>query len=530
METQTTTKTIRFAPIIRVSTESMEEKGNSLQVQTKQIKNAVSLLKGVIPENCWQYSGQEHATPEYERQRFDELLEDATKNKYDAVIVADLSRWSRDNLKSKIGLEILKNAGIRFFVGMMEYNLFLPGHTSLLGIEVEIHEMFAAIQAHKSMLNKIERAMQGKPSCGKKPFGRIWDKKTETWSIDPEKQALIKEIAECYLKGEGIETLSLRYKINSQYLWTILKFRCGDKWDIRFQSKRFNIDETVTLTIPRLLPEEMITAIHAQAQANKTYKHGHTLHKYLLSRMVFCEHCGYALFGFTTVKGLQYYRHQQKMRSVKCKHEKMLRADKLNNAVLMYLVQTLGDPELIAKAIQQGNPDMAGMEKLKKERIKLLDELKEVDKRKDNLMEAVADGLFTRDDVTKKMNKIRLETDAFTERISRIDNEIAAMPDPDRVKKVTKMAVKVLANATKQRPLIKILEKSYEWRRKLIEGAFSGLDSQGKRLGVFISQNESGFQFKIKGVIESAMINLESDLDEWDNLTHADNKTKPVLY
>ena len=50
---------LRFAPIIKVSTEKQKEKGESLNVQTEQIEQYVELLKGVVPENCRQYSGQE---------------------------------------------------------------------------------------------------------------------------------------------------------------------------------------------------------------------------------------------------------------------------------------------------------------------------------------------------------------------------------------------------------------------------------------------------------------------------------------
>ncbi len=108
-------KKLRFAPIIRVSTEKQKDKGESLNVQTKQIKQYVKSLNGVVPEHCWQYSGQEHATPDQERYKLDKLLEDSAKGLFDAVIVVDASRWSRDNLKSKAGLETLRTHDIKFF-------------------------------------------------------------------------------------------------------------------------------------------------------------------------------------------------------------------------------------------------------------------------------------------------------------------------------------------------------------------------------------------------------------------------------
>ena len=120
--------TLRFAPLIRVSTEAQAQKGESLRTQTAQIKQYVKSLKGTIPEYCWKYSGQEHATPEYERAKLEQLLEDSSKDIFDAVIVCDASRWSRDNLQNKKGLEVLQTNGIRFFIGTTEFNLYTPEH------------------------------------------------------------------------------------------------------------------------------------------------------------------------------------------------------------------------------------------------------------------------------------------------------------------------------------------------------------------------------------------------------------------
>ena len=51
---------MRIAPIIRVSTEDQQRRGESLQTQKKQIETAVEQLNGTIIG--WQYCGQESAT------------------------------------------------------------------------------------------------------------------------------------------------------------------------------------------------------------------------------------------------------------------------------------------------------------------------------------------------------------------------------------------------------------------------------------------------------------------------------------
>src|SRR5208283_5701519 len=105
-------KGLRFAPLIRVSTEKQERKGESLATQKKQLEAAIKSLNGAVYK--W-YEGQEHATPDHERKILDELMADAEAGRFDAVMDADISRWSRDNQKSKKHLSILKEKQIQFY-------------------------------------------------------------------------------------------------------------------------------------------------------------------------------------------------------------------------------------------------------------------------------------------------------------------------------------------------------------------------------------------------------------------------------
>ena len=81
------TKPIRFAALIRVSTEKQAAKGESLKTQAKQITQAVESLGGKLVAK---YAGQEHGTAGYERKQLDKMLADAQKERrpFDAVMVA----------------------------------------------------------------------------------------------------------------------------------------------------------------------------------------------------------------------------------------------------------------------------------------------------------------------------------------------------------------------------------------------------------------------------------------------------------
>lgn len=461
---------LRFAPLIRCSTEKQEKQGESLNTQTNHINQYVNFLHGMIPDNCW-YVGQEHATSGYERQILEKLLSDSGKNLFDAVIVNDPSRWSRDNLKSKEGLNILKSNGIRFFVGTVEYDLFNPTQNLFLGMSAEMNEYQAKQQQLRSIESRISRAKKNMPSTGKIPFGRLYDKKTETWSVDPLKQSLIQEAATRYLAGESVQNIASTFNMNAPNLHKILHKRSGTQWLCSFVHPELNINEKILVTIPALLDEDTIRAIHDKAKANRTYLHGQIKHHYLLSRMIFCADCGYTSFGYTNHTGKRYYRHAN-YRNLNHKYSKFINADEIENAVLLHLIKTFGDITRINEAIKKATPDLSKIDLLIQEKEKLRNELKKITQQKDKIVDAIADDIITKEDAKSKLDKLNERNTSILSRISAIENELGNIPDPNKVKRLTKFGINILRDVTQNPKLI--FSESYKWKRNLIEHAFSG--------------------------------------------------------
>ncbi len=91
---------LRFAALIRVSTEKQQAQGESLRTQKQQIEQTVEVLGGEVV--AW-FGGQEHATPGWEHGEVDRLLEycERRPRQVDAVMVSHQDRWSRDNISSE---------------------------------------------------------------------------------------------------------------------------------------------------------------------------------------------------------------------------------------------------------------------------------------------------------------------------------------------------------------------------------------------------------------------------------------------
>lgn len=431
-------------------------------------------------------------------------------SKFDAVIVCDTSRWSRDNQKSKEGLNILRNNGIKFFVGTMEYDLYNPEHNFILGMSAEVGELQARQQALKSITNRIERAKRGIPTGGKLPYGRAFDHQANKWRVIPEKKELIQWAANEYLNGRSIVTIAKVVGMDFTNLWKILTKRSGPEWEIRFRAPKLNINETVSITIPPLLDEETIKAIVEQGKANKTYHHGQIKNQYLLSRVIFCKHCGYALMAQTNATGKKYYRHPRN-RKYKCNIKRWVPADAIGNAVLIALLETFGDVEKIEKAMQKAIPDFEKIILMQDQLTSLKSKQQEVILQRDRLVKLAAEGVLANDEVLKQIKDIRERLSALQDTIDTLEDKLENKPDINQMKQKYIPAVRVIIDALKhpsENAIAKMMNAPFERRRKLIEYAFAGKDFDGNRLGVYIEQSDDPakpWKFQIRAVLNQVI-------------------------
>jgi site-specific DNA recombinase len=426
---KTNGRPIRFAALIRVSTEKQEKKGESLRTQRKQIDSAIKSLGGIFAAS---YGGQEHATAGWERQQLDEMLADAVKKPkpFDAVIVADATRWSRDNVASQTGLETLRDAGIHFYVLQTKHDLFNPESRLFLALTATIGAYHAHTQKLKSLQNKIERAKRGIPTGGALPIGRTFDKATGKWGVVPHKKAMIEDVAERYLAGETLPKLAREYSVDHSNLCKILRERCGGRWTETFRSESLNINETVTHIVPRLLPEKLIRAVRLRLEANRTYLHGRPKHHYLLNGYIFCEKCGYSLTGQCVQGTHLYYRHATHDRAKKCvaRPWPFVRADRIEQDVVFELHKMLGNPAAIERAVKAAVPDC---DKLLERRKRLEAELANIDRTRNAVLDRIERKLLTDSQADKKLLELKERGVSLQVEFDKIGEVLAEMPDSE---------------------------------------------------------------------------------------------------
>jgi len=479
-----------FAPLIRVSTEAQAKRGESLETQRAQLEYIIDSFGGTVYK--W-YAGPEHATPEQERKNLDELLHDAQMKKFNAVIVCDTSRWSRDNKRNEEDLKILRENHVRFFVGFSEYDLFNPEHEFMLTISVATARLQAKGQTWKSIVNRIRRAQKGWPTCGKNPYGRTYDKQKGVWIIDPRKKELLEQIAETYLREDiSYAKLGARYGMNGPNLRKLLAERSGTKWGIRFRSKPLNIDQSVDIEVPALLSAETIKKIKEKSIARRTYVHGSQKYDYLLSRIIFDAKTGYALTGTPNSKGKRYYKPYKGSLA----NRYMINAEIIESAVIDGLSELVNNSISFRKAVFNGNALGDVADDLKKKKHKLASEIKS-EKEKisrlmltienlgdENLETFIGQAKQRIINIEKKIRDLQFQYDILTSKLN-------TLPDLEEIEN-RRMRIKAdLAERVRSSYLTSsgpLSSLPFSEKRKFVLLFFGGLDENGKKYGVYIKK------------------------------------------
>jgi hypothetical protein len=195
---------------------------------------------------------------------------------------------------------------------------------------------------------------------------------------------------------------------------------------------------------------------------------------------------------------------------VKC-FNTSLHANEIEVAVLIQLVHTFGDPERVQRAIENAIPNKTELDELEKEQKELIDIQDKINKAKNRLIEDSSPNnpnhIFTRDEIRDTMLKYRQTEDAIIPRLEFLNRELESRPDKKHVKAVAKWAGKIIGADYRFDPSF-IFKRTFEWRRRLIEKAFSGKDSTGKHLGVYVTFDDNKFTFEIRGLTENTVLAL----------------------
>jgi hypothetical protein len=374
-------------------------------------------------------------------------------------------------------------------------------------MSVEVGEFFGREQAYKSIINRIERAKKGYPSCGKFPYGRTFDKDACTWSIIPKIKAQVEEMADLYLHGNfTFEQLSKKYHIQATYIHKILTKRSGDMWEQRFRNKSCGIDETVPTTIPRLLPDDVINAIKAKCQSRKFVDHGKYKYQYLLARFIYDAVTGFALTGTSGRGGYRYYKTYDKAKTTNSYH---INADILENALMDDLFVALSNNDAIYKAVFESEVEQNHEEELRKKRFQLQKDYATLQTKLSRFGDAI--GEYEGDmkaflgNLKPKIQKTEQKLNELGNEIQIIDSQLESLPTKQEIKTAREIMRKQLEKSLECSAFTcghTLRNLSFDDKRNLLKILFGGKDEYGKKYGIYVTlvhENPRKFSFVAYG-------------------------------
>jgi DNA invertase Pin-like site-specific DNA recombinase len=417
----------------------------------KSVTRQITLAKAFAAEKKWdvietyiddEVSGQEYARL-VNRAR---LLADATAGKFQAVIVRDYDRISRDDREGPAFVYMLADAGVQVW----EYLSRSPIKTAramdrtMLNLKAGFASHEAEAASDRTREKKFDRAARGAVADGRVlGYKNVGEAKQRQRIVDPEQAPIVTRIFELAAQGKGV--LKIASTLNNEGIvnptgqsrgnepkeaakyWAgsgiraILHRRLylgelvyGQTKNLRRAGKRIKVvgDNPVTIDRPdlRIIPDELWDRAHrVLAQRRQTYErtnHGQLCGKpetgaesrWLLGGFVQCAVCGGRMVPVkrSGKRGKESHGYQCRIRMARgnaaCTVRHSIPMDALHATVIHGLAMVL-DPERLDRALQDFARALAGQHEARdKQRAELQAGLTTVESELRNLTQALAGG------------------------------------------------------------------------------------------------------------------------------------------
>ena len=355
-------------------------------------KNGITVLSTYIDRAL---SAKTDNRPEFQR-----MMKDSSKHLFDIVIVWKLDRFSRNRYDSAHNKAILRKNGVKVTSATESISEDATG--ILLESMLEGYaEFYSAELSEKVIRGMTENALKGKYNGGSVPLGFRVDSE-QYFQPDPLTAPIVKEMFQRYADGDTMKGIkewlyekgarSSRGKpIGLDAVKHMLKNR-------RYIGEYQYRDIVQPDAIPRIVDDILFERVQLRMEKNKkaparfkTKEDG----GYLLTTKLFCGLCGSFLVGESGTSRNKTVHHYYKCVSAKnrkgCK-KKTVRKEWLENLVVEETLAMLMDDATMERiadmVLELQAKENTTLPLLKKQ-------LKSVEQRIENILEAIQQGVFT---------------------------------------------------------------------------------------------------------------------------------------
>ena len=393
------------------------QRGESVDAQIRLIKEFAEKNNIVIVK---QYVDEAKSAKWDSRESFQQMIKDSKTSEWQVVIVHKLDRFARNRDDSTM-----------YRIQLRRYRKYLISAVEQLGDSPEDQLLEAMIEAMAEFYSKnlaretikglTENALKGKCTGSTGTIGYKIDE-DKFYHLDPLTAPLVLEAFQRYDNGEkmveivnflndkGVRNMQ-GGKMTHSSVNTMLKNR-------RYIGELSFRDIVVPDAIPAIVPKDLFDRVQKRMDKNKRAPAcGKADEEYLLTTKLFCGKCGALMFGEsgTSATGRTYYYYKcANVKRRKGCNKKTVQKEWLEDLVVRETMKLIQDDVVIDKIVQL----VMDVQNQENTTIPLLEkQLREVNKKLDNLMKAIEDGLYTRT-TKERLEALEIQKDELTAKIA----------------------------------------------------------------------------------------------------------------
>ena len=340
------------------------------------------------------------------RPNFQRMIIDASKGKFDYVIVYKIDRFARNRYDSAIYKAQLKKYGVRV-ISAMENIADGPEGIILESVLEGMAEYYSANLSQNVLRGMHQKAEQGKYMGGTIPLGYKIDA-DKNYMIDENTACVVKRIYEMYADGFTIKEICQELNANGHKSSTGKSFTYNSLHRVLTNPKYIGRYEYLGIVledaIPRIIDDETFEKVQQRVQRNRrapaSAKSDVDFH---LTGKLFCGKCGSNMTGdsgTSHTKAIHYYYSCiEKKRKHGCT-KKSVKKDWIEQVITDVTInQVLTDENI--EYISKKAYELYEEERNDKTEITALNNtLRDTQKTIDNIMRAIEQGIIT--DTTKQ--------------------------------------------------------------------------------------------------------------------------------
>lgn len=333
-----------------------------------------------------------------DRPNFQQMIKDSEKHTFDVVLLYTIDRFARNRYDSAVYKAKLKRNGVKIEYAKQP----LPDSPESIILESMLEgyaEYYSENLSRNVKRGMHEMALQAKSSGGGKPFGYDIDESKHFVINKHDAQAVV-QIYHRYLDGEPMIDIATwlnktGYKTSKGNKFTTNSIRFILKNEKYKGTYRYD-DVVIEDAIPPIIDKDTWNLVQERLVSNMRHKQRTTEDTYILTGKLFCGKCGSLMTGESgkSVNGklYQYYACSNRKRFNAC-NKKAVNKSFIEELVIEYTLKNVLSDENISliadKVMEIVNSENSG----NASRDAILRHIKDVEKKIDNLLDIVSDGL-----------------------------------------------------------------------------------------------------------------------------------------